>query len=61
LAEPTTRTISPFSKVTVPEYIEDRIRENTPTSLGEAERLAFGNSELLQRISQKREALGLKK
>ena len=29
LADRSTRTISPFSKVTVPEYIENRIRENT--------------------------------
>ena len=57
LAEPSTRTISPFSKVTVPEYIENRIRENTPVSLDEAERLAFGNAQLLRRISEARNRL----
>ena len=54
LADPSTRTISPFSKITVPEYIENRIRENTAESLNEAEMLAAGNLELLARISEKR-------
>jgi len=57
LADPLRRTISPFSKITVPEYIERRIKENTAESLAEAERLAFGNIELLERISQARKAL----
>ncbi len=52
LADRSTRTISPFSKITVPEYIENRIKENTPASLDEAERLALGNAELLQRTAQ---------
>jgi len=59
LADPLTRTISPFSKIAVPEYIERRIKENTAESLVEAERLAFGNVELLERISQARKALEL--
>jgi WD40 repeat protein len=59
LADRSTRTISPFSKITVPEYIENRIKENTADSLDEAEQLAVGNSQLLQRIQQARE--GLKK
>jgi hypothetical protein len=29
LADPATRTISPFSKQTVPEYLESRIKEDT--------------------------------
>jgi WD40 repeat protein len=57
LADHSTRTISPFSKITVPEYIENRIKENTPESLDEAEELAVGNRELLQRIKKAREAL----
>jgi tetratricopeptide (TPR) repeat protein len=58
LADPSTRTISPFSKITVLEYnIENRINENTPASLDEAERLAVGNAELLQRIAQARKAI----
>ena len=56
LADRSTRTISPFSKITFPEYIENRIKENTPASLDEAERLAVGNAGLLQRIEQARKA-----
>src|SRR5439155_9099510 len=58
LADPATRTISPFSKITVPEYIENRIKENTTESLAEAERLAYGNGELLGRISLAQKLLG---
>ena len=54
LADHSTRTISPFSKITVSEYIENRIKENTPESLDEAERLAVGNAGLLKRIANAR-------
>ena len=37
LADRATRTISPFSKITVPQYIENRIKEQPPQSLDEAE------------------------
>jgi WD40 repeat protein len=57
LADRSTRTISPFSKITVPEYIGNRIKENTPESLDEAERLSVGNSALLQRIANARAQL----
>ena len=57
LADPATRTISPFSKITVPQYIENRIKENTAESLAEAERLAYGNVELLERIGKAQAAL----
>lgn len=57
LGDRATRTISPFSKITVPEYIENRIKEKTPQSLNEAEQLAVGNAELLQRISEARTTL----
>ena len=57
LADRATRTISPFSKITVPQYIENRIKEKTPQSLDEAEQLAIGNPELLQRISEARKTL----
>jgi len=57
LADRSTRTISPFFKITVPEYIENRIQENTASSLDEAYHLAIGNSELLQRISRSRDVL----
>jgi WD40 repeat protein/serine/threonine protein kinase len=56
LANPAKRTISPFSKITVPEYIEDRIKENTAESLAEAEHLASGNIALLERIAEARRA-----
>jgi eukaryotic-like serine/threonine-protein kinase len=57
LADPFTRTISPFSKQTVAQYIEDRIAEKTPDSLDEAQRLAFGNKEMSERVAQARGAL----
>jgi hypothetical protein len=57
LADPATRTISPYSKLTVPEYIENRIKENTAESLAEAEDLAFGNTALLERIAKLRASL----
>jgi WD40 repeat protein len=57
LADRSTRTISPFSTVTVPEYIENRIKENTSASLDEAEQFAVGNAQLLDRIQHVREAL----
>ncbi|HEV2394038.1 MAG TPA: protein kinase [Verrucomicrobiae bacterium] len=53
-ADPFTRTISPFSSETVPEYIEERITEQTPESLAEAERLAGDNAPLLKRIAEAR-------
>jgi len=60
LADRSTRTISPFSKITVPEYIENRLKERppTPAALDAAERAALGNPELLRRIQAAREALG---
>jgi hypothetical protein len=57
LADPFSRTISPFSKTTVRDYIEQRIEENTTDSLDEAGRLAEGNGELLARISRLKAAL----
>ena len=57
LADRATRTISPFSKVTVPQYVENRIKENTLESLDEAENLAIGDAAVLQRIAQARQAL----
>ena len=57
LADRSTRTILPFSKITTPEYIENWINENTAESLDEAEQLAVGNAELLNRIAAARAAL----
>jgi WD40 repeat protein len=55
LSDPANRTIAPFSSMTVSTYIENRIKEQTQKSLNEAEPLAFGNVELLQRIRDLRE------
>jgi WD40 repeat protein/serine/threonine protein kinase len=57
LADPATRTISPSSKVTVPEYVKIQLQEGTAESLDEAERLANGDAYLLQHISDARHAL----
>ncbi|PYJ06715.1 MAG: hypothetical protein DME25_05905, partial [Verrucomicrobia bacterium] len=61
LADPAMRTISPFSKITVPQYIENRMKGNTAESLAEAEQLAYGNAELLERISKAQAALAATK
>ena len=42
-ADRSTRTISPFSSITVPEYVQRRIQEDTLESLQEAVRLAPTN------------------
>jgi eukaryotic-like serine/threonine-protein kinase len=52
LADRSTRTISPWSAITVPRYIEHRIEEGTAASLDEAAQLVAGNTELSGRISQ---------
>ncbi len=57
LADRATRTISPFAKVTVPEYLKRLIQEKTRQSLDEAEPLAAGKPEVLQRISAARQTL----
>jgi hypothetical protein len=44
LADPATRTFSPFSSLTVPENVEYRIQEQTTESLDEAARLARGHA-----------------
>jgi WD40 repeat protein/serine/threonine protein kinase len=55
LADPATRTISPFSTITVPQYVENRIKEYTAASLAEAESLAVGNTEMSERVAQARQ------
>ncbi|SPE60222.1 putative Histone acetyltransferase [Verrucomicrobia bacterium] len=57
LADPATRTISPFSKLAIPEYIAHRLKDNTLESLAEAEQLAYANEPWLQRISTARTEL----
>src|SRR6266480_5828637 len=57
LADRFTRTISPFSKATVPDYIKRLIKENTVKSLDEAEQLAVGDPHLLEQIAAARKSL----
>jgi hypothetical protein len=46
------RTISPFSSVTVPDYVQRRIEENTIESLQEAIRLSVTNGLAFSRLAQ---------
>jgi hypothetical protein len=57
LPDRSTRTISQFSQITVPEYIDDRIKENTNESLDEVKQLAVGSAEHLEQIAHAREIL----
>jgi WD40 repeat protein len=52
LADRTTRTISPLSSITVPDYIQRRIEENTLESLNEAVRLAPINGLAFARLAK---------
>ncbi len=51
-ADRATRTISPFSSVTMPEYVQRRIEENTLASLQEAARLSPTNALALARLAR---------
>src|SRR6185369_11477120 len=51
-ADPVDRTISPFSDVTVEEYIQHRIDENTLESLQEAVKAAPTNGLVLARLTR---------
>ncbi|MBI2947208.1 MAG: WD40 repeat domain-containing protein [Verrucomicrobia bacterium] len=52
LREHATRTISPFSPVSVSEYVRRRIEEGTLTSLREAARLSRTNDQVLVRLAR---------
>jgi WD40 repeat protein len=58
LSDRGTRTISPFSRTKISEYIEMLIQDNTPASLDEAEEFAFGNREAYERIMRVRQNNG---
>jgi WD40 repeat protein len=60
LADRSRRTISPFSRITIPQYIENRIKVGTLESLDEAERLALVHTEIMKRIEQARAELEVK-
>jgi WD40 repeat protein len=53
-AEPDKRTISPWSSVTVAEYLKRLIAEGTTTSLDEANKLAYGHPDWQAEIKSKR-------
>jgi hypothetical protein len=57
LADPAKRTISPFSQLTVSNYVEQKINEHTDASLRVAEQLSFGNPELTKRVDDALSAL----
>jgi WD40 repeat protein len=57
LADRNARSISPFSSVTLPQYIEKRLQEKTPESLAEAEWLAAGNVGVLKQIAEAKATL----
>jgi WD40 repeat protein len=57
LADRNARSISPFSSVTLPQYIEKRLQEKTPESLAEAEWLAAGNAGVLKQVSEAKATL----
>ena len=57
LADPSARIVSPFSTVTLPQYVQSMIEEHTSGSLDEAEGLAHGNEQILGRISEARALL----
>jgi WD40 repeat protein len=52
LADRSTRTISPSSSITVPEYVQRLMEENTLESLREAVRLAPDNAVVLARLAR---------
>jgi eukaryotic-like serine/threonine-protein kinase len=54
LADRFSRNISPFSSITLLQYVDNEINECTPESLEEAAQLALGNAQLLQRVLEKR-------
>jgi hypothetical protein len=57
LADPPNRSISPFSRLSVAEFVEDRLKERNIYSLNEAEELALNNADWLNRIAEARVAL----
>ena len=51
LAPPATRTISPYSRITVPEWIEEAITDGTTNYMAEVNQLAWGEPEQVKRIA----------
>ena len=57
LADRNSRSISPFSSVTLSQYITNRLQEKTPASLAEAEWLAAGDATVLKQIADAKATL----
>jgi WD40 repeat protein/serine/threonine protein kinase len=57
LGDRSTRTVSPFSSITIADYIEKKVKVNTPDSITELEQFAYGDPQLAKQISQARETL----
>jgi WD40 repeat protein len=56
-SDPTTRTISPWSPVTIPEYTQRLIVEGTPEALDQAQALSYGHPNVEAQIAAKRASL----
>jgi hypothetical protein len=54
LADPGTRTISPYSRVTVPDYVAACLQSGDEKSLDRAQAIAAGSKELLAKIAAAR-------
>jgi tetratricopeptide (TPR) repeat protein len=57
LGDRSARTVSPFSRMTTSEYIENKVKANTPKSLAELQRFASGDPERSRRVSRARDKL----
>jgi WD40 repeat protein len=57
LADRQARAISPFSSVTLSQYIANRLQEKTPESLAEAEWLAAGDAAALKQVAEAKATL----
>jgi WD40 repeat protein/serine/threonine protein kinase/tetratricopeptide (TPR) repeat protein len=57
LGDRSNRNVSPFSKMTITQYIEEKVKANTSESLAELDQFAHGDAELSRRIIRTRERL----
>ena len=59
LADRATRTVSPLSTLSIPEYLDQKISQCSENSLRDAENIAYGKSAVLQRIAAAKSSLAL--
>jgi WD40 repeat protein/serine/threonine protein kinase len=57
LGDRSTRTVSPFSRMAITDYVEKMVKANSSESIAELEQFAYPDPELGRRISRTREAL----